>query len=175
MATAEQLAVIPERGSYPRELLDRARYFPRFRGAATDNGGRDMRYRIAAVLESKLIDPDSGTEIATARQPGELLFRSPALFPGYWTAQRTLDRSDFDAEGFFRCGELFEIAGEGADARFYHYVDRLKDVINRGGLKIPVGELEAVIQEHPAVAEAVAIGFPDPQLGERIAAVAGTA
>lgn len=66
MATAEQLAVIPERGSYPRELLDRARYFPRFRGAATDNGGRDMRYRIAAVLESKLIDPDSGTEIATA-------------------------------------------------------------------------------------------------------------
>ena len=58
------------------------------------------------------------------------------------------------------------------DARFYHYVDRLKDVINRGGLKIPVGELEAVIQEHPAVAEAVAIGVPDPQLGERIAAVA---
>lgn len=150
----------------------RARYFPRFRGAATDDGGRDLRYRIATVLETKLVDPDSGAEIEAPRQPGELLFRSPALFPGYWTAEHTLDRGDFDADGYFRCGELFEIAGEGEDARFYHYVDRLKDVINRGGLKIPVGELEAVIQEHPAVAEAVAIGFPDPQLGERIAAVA---
>ena len=44
-------------------------------------------------------------------------------------------------------------------------------VINRGGLKIPVGELEAAIQSHPAVAEAVAIGFPDQKLGERICAV----
>lgn len=149
----------------------RARYFPRFRGAATDNGGRDMRYRIATVLESKLVDVDRDIEINSPQQPGELLFRSPALFPGYWTAEHTLDRSDFDTDGYFRCGELFEIAGEGEDSRFYHYVDRLKDVINRGGLKIPVGELEAVIQEHPAVAEAVAIGFPDPRLGERIAAV----
>ena len=150
----------------------RARYFPRFRGAATDTGGRDLGYRIAAVLETKLVDPDSGAEIEAPRQPGELLFRSPALFPGYWTADRELDRRDFDADGYFRCGELFEIAGEGEDARFYHYVDRLKDVINRAGLKIPVGELEAAIQEHPAVAEAVAIGYPDPRLGERICAVA---
>jgi acyl-CoA synthetase (AMP-forming)/AMP-acid ligase II len=149
----------------------RARYFPRFRGAATDDGGRDLGYRIASVLETKLVDPDSGLEIDAPRRPGELLFRSPALFPGYWTPEHTLDRRDFDAEGYFRCGELFEIAGEGDDARFYHYVDRLKDVINRGGLKIPAGELEAVIQEHPAVAEAVAIGYPDPQLGERICAV----
>ena len=149
----------------------RARYFPRFRGAATDTGVRDLRYRIAAVLETKLVDPDGGAQIDAPRQPGELLFRSPALFPGYWTAERELDRSDFDADGYFRCGELFEIAGEGEDARFYHYVDRLKDVINRGGLKIPVGEIEAAIQEHPAVAEAVAIGYPDPQLGERICAV----
>jgi acyl-CoA synthetase (AMP-forming)/AMP-acid ligase II len=149
----------------------RARYFPRFHGAATDTDGRDLRYRIAAVLETRLVDPESGVEIDAPRQPGELLFRSPALFPGYWTAERTLDRSDFDVDGFFRSGELFEIAGDGEDARFYHYVDRLKDVINRGGLKIPVGELEAAIQEHPAVAEAVAVGFPDPQLGERIAAI----
>lgn len=149
----------------------RARYFPRFRGAATGGGGRNMHYRIASVLETRLVDPESGAEIDAPQQPGELLFRSPALFPGYWTAEHVLDRSDFDADGYFRCGELFEIAGEGDDAHFYHYVDRLKDVINRGGLKIPVGELEAVIQEHPAVAEAVAIGYPDPKLGERICAV----
>src|SRR5207344_3044464 len=74
-------------------------------------------------------------------------------------------------DGFFRAGEIFEIAGDGEDASFYHYIDRLKDVINRGGVKIPVGELEAAIQDHPGVGEAVAIGYPDERLGERICAV----
>ena len=59
----------------------------------------------------------------------------------------------------------------GDDASFYHYIDRLKDVINRGGAKIPVGELEAAIQDHPDVSEAAAIGYPDERLGERICAV----
>jgi cyclohexanecarboxylate-CoA ligase len=149
----------------------RARYFPRLRGAATDTGGEDWKYRIAAVVETRLVDPATGAEIDAPRQPGELVFRSPALFPGYWTETHEVDRCDFDAEGYFRSGELFEIAGEGEDSRFYHYIDRLKDVINRGGLKIPVGELEAAIQSHPAVAEAVAIGYPDEKLGERICAV----
>ncbi len=149
----------------------RARYFPRLRGAATDTGGEDWKYRIAAVVETRLVDPGTGAEIEAPRQPGELVFRSPALFPGYWTDTHELDRRDFDSEGYFRSGELFEIAGEGEDSRFYHYIDRLKDVINRGGLKIPVGELEAAIQSHPAVAEAVAIGYPDEKLGERICAV----
>ena len=149
----------------------RARYFPRLRGAATDTGGVDWKYRLASVVETRLLDPETGAEIEAPRCAGELVFRSPALFPGYWTEDHGVDRRDFDAEGYFRSGELFEIAGEGEDSRFYHYIDRLKDVINRAGLKIPVGELEAAIQSHPAVAEAVAIGFPDEQLGERICAV----
>jgi acyl-CoA synthetase (AMP-forming)/AMP-acid ligase II len=149
----------------------RARYFPRLRGRETDTGGADWRYRIATVVETRLRDPERGTEVTEAQQPAELTFRSPALFPGYWTAGQQLDRSDFDADGFFRSGELFEIAGTGEDSRYYHYIDRLKDVINRGGLKIPVGELEAAIQEHPQIAEAVALGYPDERLGERICAV----
>ena len=149
----------------------RARYFPRLRGAATETGGVDWKYRIAAVVETRLVDPETGAGIDTPHRAGELVFRSPALFPGYWNESHEVDRRDFDAEGYFRSGELFEIAGEGEDSRFYHYIDRLKDVINRGGLKIPVGELEAAIQAHPAVAEAVAIGYPDDTLGERICAV----
>ncbi len=150
----------------------RARYYPRFRGrtgpgATVSNWG----LRIAPVVETRLRDLETGAEINEPKQPGELLFRSPALFPGYWTAEHDLDRRDFDADGFFRAGEIFEIAGEGEDASFYHYIDRLKDVINRGGVKIPVGELEAAIQDHPSVSEAVAIGYPDEQLGERICAV----
>jgi cyclohexanecarboxylate-CoA ligase len=150
----------------------RARYFPRFRGRTTaDAGEPDWGVRIAPVVETRLRDIDTGAEIGEPQRPGELLFRSPALFPGYWTAEHCLDRADFDADGFFRAGEIFEIAGHGEDAHFYHYIDRLKDVINRGGMKIPVGELEAAIQDHAGVREAVAIGYPDERLGERICAV----
>jgi acyl-CoA synthetase (AMP-forming)/AMP-acid ligase II len=150
----------------------RARYYPRFRGCVTPAAAASKwGLRIAPVVATRLRDLETGVEIDVPKQPGELLFRSPALFPGYWTAEHRLDRSDFDADGFFRAGEIFEIAGEGEDASFYHYIDRLKDVINRGGVKIPVGELEAAIQDHPAVSEAVAIGYPDERLGERICAV----
>ena len=149
----------------------RARFFPRLRGHATDTGGADWKYRLAKIVETRLVDLETGADIDAPHRVGELVFRSPALFPGYWTETHEVDRRDFDTDGFFRSGELFEIAGEGEDSRFYHYIDRLKDVINRGGLKIPVGELEAAIQSHPAVAEAVALGYPDEKLGERICAV----
>jgi cyclohexanecarboxylate-CoA ligase len=152
------------------EPYRRARYFPRLRGRDTDTGGKDWGLRIVPVMETRLRDMDTGTEIHEPRRPGEMLFRSPALFPGYWTAGHTIDRRDFDADGYFRSGEIFEIAGDGDDSRFYHYIDRLKDVINRGGLKIPAGELEAPMNEHPGISEAVAIGYPDEKLGERICA-----
>ncbi len=151
----------------------RARLFPRFN--AMRAAGRDVDaagVRIGAALETRLVDIETGEQITEPKRPGELVFQSPALFPGYWTAEHELDRSEFDADGYFRSGEIFEIAGDGEDFFFFRYVDRLKDVINRGGVKIPVGELEAAIQDHPAVAEAVAIGYPDERLGERICAVA---
>lgn len=150
----------------------RARYYPRFRGSARRAwDGAPWGLRIAAGVETKLIDTDSGEEITAPCRPGEFAFRSPALFPGYWTADGTVDRSSFDAGGYFRSGELFEIAGDAEDADYYRYIDRLKDVINRGGLKIPAGELEAALQALPGVQEAAAIGYPDQRLGERICAV----
>ncbi len=148
----------------------RARYFPRFRGRGGSPG-----LRIAAAFETRLRDLETGVEIEESGRPGELFFRSPALFPGYWNADGSVDRRDFDADGFFSAGEIFEIAGEGADADYLHYIDRLKDVINRGGVKIPVGELESAIQNHPQVREAAAIGYPDERLGERICAVVALA
>jgi acyl-CoA synthetase (AMP-forming)/AMP-acid ligase II len=150
----------------------RARYFPRFRGRAERSFAPvSWGLRIAPVVETRLRDLDTGRDIEVPRQPGELLFRSPALFPGYWTAAGTLDRSDFDERGFFRAGEIFEIAGEDADSDYLHYIDRLRDVINRGGVKIPVGEVESAIQALPEVREATVIGSPDARLGERICAV----
>jgi cyclohexanecarboxylate-CoA ligase len=150
----------------------RARYFPRFGGTAhKPSTGRSWGVRIAAGIEGKLVDVESGREITEPQVPGEYRFRSPALFPGYWTEHGTLDRRDFDDDGFFRTGELFEIAGRGEDADHYHYIDRLRDVINRGGIKIPAGELEAAMQALPGIAEAAAVAYPDPRLGERTCAV----
>jgi acyl-CoA synthetase (AMP-forming)/AMP-acid ligase II len=150
----------------------RARYFPRFSGTThKPSTGRSWGVRIAAAVEGKLVDVATGAEVTTARTPGEYVFRSPALFPGYWTTEGTLDRRDFDADGYFRSGELFEIAGDGEDADHYHYIDRLKDVINRGGVKIAAGELEAALQALPGVREAAAVAFPEARLGELICAV----
>lgn len=154
----------------------RARYFPRFRGTARKSStGRSWGVRIAAGVECKLVDVATRAEIHEAHHPGEYVFKSPALFPGYWTKDGALDRGDFDADGYFRTGEIFEIAGDGEDADHYHYIDRLKDVINRGGVKIPAGELEAAIQALPGVREAAAVGYPDERLGERICAAVALA
>ncbi len=150
----------------------RARYFPRFNGSATRrSNGLPWNMRVAAAVEGKLLDIENGQEIEQAKVAGEYAFLSPALFPGYLTEDGQLDRSDFDDEGFFRTGEIFEIAGCGDEADYLHYIDRLKDVINRGGVKIPAGELESALQALPELREAAAIGVPDDRLGERICAV----
>lgn len=150
----------------------RARYFPRFNGSATRRcNGLPWNMRIAAGVEGKLLDPESGREIVQANVPGEFAFLSCALFPGYLTEDGQLDRSNFDEEGFFRTGEIFEIAGNEEETDYLHYIDRLKDVINRGGVKIPAGELESALQALPEVREAAAIGVLDDRLGERICAV----
>ena len=67
----------------------RARYFPRFRGAATDAGATTGTTASRPSSRPACVDPETGAEIDAPRQPGELVFRSPALFPGYWTAERT--------------------------------------------------------------------------------------
>lgn len=150
----------------------RARYFPRFSGSGFKPfAGESWGVRMSASIEGKLVDLDTNTEVTAPKRAGEYRFRSPALFAGYWTAEGTLDRRDFDEEGYFRTGEIFEIAGEGEQSDFYHYIDRLKDVINRGGVKIAAGELEAALQSLTDVREAAAVGYPDPTLGERICAV----
>jgi len=74
----------------------------------------------------------------------------------------------FDAQGWFRTGDLFEIAGD--ERQLYRFVGRLKDIIVRGGFNISSEEVEALLLEHPAVREAAVIGYPDQRLGERVCA-----
>jgi non-ribosomal peptide synthetase component E (peptide arylation enzyme) len=89
---------------------------------------------------------------------------SPAIFAGYWGAVS----SPFDEFGFYRSGDIFEIAGEGGHQLVY--VDRAKDLISRGGYKISAVEVESLLSAHPKVREVAVVGMPDERLGERLCA-----
>ncbi|MGQ0836902.1 MAG: class I adenylate-forming enzyme family protein [Gammaproteobacteria bacterium] len=142
----------------------RARLFPRF-------GRTDVEWpqRISRRIETRIVDPQSGAEILDASRPGELQIRGPTVFDGYFAAPEQ-NAAAFTADGWFRTGDLFEIA-EARDPRFYRFIGRLKQIINRGGMKISPDELDAVLAEHPDLAEAAVVGYPDDVLGERVCAV----
>ncbi|MGB6450348.1 MAG: 2,3-dihydroxybenzoate-AMP ligase, partial [Steroidobacteraceae bacterium] len=90
---------------------------------------------------------------------------SPTMLEGY------LDRPDWTAaaytpDGWYRTGDLARID----EAGFLHVTGRVKDVINRGGEKIPVAEIEQLLHQHGAVKEVAIVAMPDPRLGERACA-----
>jgi acyl-CoA synthetase (AMP-forming)/AMP-acid ligase II len=141
---------------------ERSRLFPRF--------GRpelDWQQRIAKITRTRLMDPESGREIVEPHRAGEMQIRGPVVFDGYFAAPEITARS-FTEDGWFRTGDLFEIDASG---RYYQFVGRLKQLINRGGVKISPDEIDAVLAEHPDVAEGAVVGYPDEILGERICAV----
>ena len=164
-ASAEARATL-----YPRCVASALRPSAAAAGVPPDSATPEQRwsFSIATGVQHRIVDLDTGEALSEERRPGELALQSPTLFAGYLNADFTLDREDFDADGFFRTGEIFEIVAGEAGPDFLHYIDRLKDVINRGGVTIPAGELNAAVQEHPAILEAAVIGMPDPDLGERI-------
>lgn len=141
---------------------DRARYFPRY-GCES----RSWTGFAAEWTKVKLVDRATGEEITEAGRAGELYIAGPQLFGSYAHGVALDDL--LDADGFLATGDLFEIAGENNE--FLRYLDRSKDLVIRGGMNIAPAELEALISEHPAIAEVAVIGDPDETLGERVAAV----
>ncbi len=95
---------------------------------------------------------------------GELVVRSPWLMSGYF---RDPEATAADMEGgWYRTGELAEIDDDG----HCRIVGRVKDVIRSGGETVSPAEVEGVLQEHPAVADAAAAGVPDQEWGEIVTA-----
>lgn len=141
---------------------ERARFFPRY-------GTPGMRWasRVSEWIRLKLIDPHTEEEITEPGRAGELRIAGPMVFPGYVAGENLA--SPFDADGYLKTGDIFEIAGD--NNQFLRYLDRARDLIIRGGMNIAPAELEGLITQHPAVAEVAVIGDPDDDLGERVAAV----
>jgi cyclohexanecarboxylate-CoA ligase len=94
---------------------------------------------------------------------GELWLRGPELFAGY---ADPLETREAVTRGWFRTGDLATVDRSG----WLTIVGRKKDVIIRGGENIAAAEVEDALVAHPAVREAVAVGYPDAQLGERVCA-----
>ena len=141
----------------------RASYFPRF-GVE----GFEWKLPVAKRVFTRLVDAETGEDIDASGRPGELRVKGPALFQGYFRSPEMTARA-FDERGYYRTGDLFEIAGERNE--LYRFVGRLKDIIVRGGFNISSEELEALLLSHPAVREAAIVGYPDNTLGERVCAV----
>ncbi len=124
---------------------------------------RDTDGRPVGDVELQVSDPERGRALSAGNR-GELWVRGPELFAGY--ADSTLTTAVIAPGGWFRTGDLATVDDEG----WLTIVGRLKDVIIRGGENISASEVEAVLEAHPAVRHAVAVGFPDPLMGERVAA-----
>ena len=119
--------------------------------------------RMAPGTEIKTIAFDG--HITAPGVEGELWVRGPQRCLGYVDA--SLDADAFDAEGYFRTGDLGVIDDDG----FVRITGRLKDIIIRNGENLSAQEIEDVLSEHPAVGDVAVVGVPDEVAGERACAI----
>ena len=117
--------------------------------------------RCSAVMELAVID-DDGNEMA-AGERGELLIRGAGVFRGYWNRPEANEET-FLPGGWMRTGDVAYLDDEG----YLYIVDRIKDLVIRGGENIGCGEVEAALLEHPLVQEASVYAVPDKRLGEEV-------
>jgi len=96
-------------------------------------------------------------------QEGLLKVKTPSMFTAYLDHPEWYDMA-VDAEGYFNTGDLGVIDKNGN----LRLTGRVKDIINRGGVKIPVSELENLLYQYELLRDVAVVGMPDPRLNERI-------
>jgi len=114
------------------------------------------------LVEVRIIN-ESGDELPQG-ESGEICLRSPALAAGYLNQPQITAEAFVD--GWFRTGDVGYIDEEG----FVYIVDRIKDIIIRGGENISCSEVEEAMYAHPDIAEAAVFSLPDERLGEIVGA-----
>ncbi|MFE1440342.1 fatty acyl-CoA synthetase [Streptomyces sp. NPDC058739] len=119
--------------------------------------------RTVLFVDARVVDED-GKDVPDDT-PGEIVYRSPQLCEGYWDKPEETEAAFRD--GWFRSGDL---AVRDADG-YLTIVDRVKDVINSGGVLVASRQVEDALYTHEAVGEVAVIGLPDPKWIEAITAV----
>jgi long-chain acyl-CoA synthetase len=114
-------------------------------------------------VEMRVVDKDG--DPVPGGEVGEIAIRGHNIMKGYWNRPEATAEV-LSADGWFRTGDLGRVDDDG----FYYIVDRKKDLIIRGGYNVYPREIEEVLYEHPAVAEAAVIAVPDAELGEEVGA-----
>ncbi|MFO7773775.1 MAG: AMP-binding protein [Dehalococcoidia bacterium] len=114
-----------------------------------------------------IVDPDNSDFLPVGKR-GELVIKGPQLARGYWGNPEETSKAfvEIDGETWLRTGDLVRMDAEG----YFHFYDRKRDMIKYKGWTIFAREIEEVLVAHPQVKEAVVIGVPDPDVGERVKA-----
>ncbi|MGV9644263.1 acyl-CoA synthetase [Streptomyces sp. NPDC004822] len=123
-----------------------------------DSCGRPVLFVDARVVDEDGKDVPDGT-------PGEIVYRSPQLCEGYW--DKPEETAAAFRDGWFRSGDLAVRDAHG----YFTIVDRVKDVINSGGVLVASRQVEDALYTHEGVAEAAVIGLPDDRWIEAVTAV----
>ncbi|MDC0769890.1 acyl-CoA synthetase [Streptomyces sp. HD] len=123
-----------------------------------DSCGRTVLFVDARVVDEHGEDVPDGTS-------GEIVYRSPQLCEGYW--DKPEETAEAFRDGWFRSGDLAVRDAHG----YFTIVDRVKDVINSGGVLVASRQVEDALYTHEGVAEAAVIGLPDERWIEAVTAV----
>jgi cyclohexanecarboxylate-CoA ligase len=129
---------------------------------------RDTDGHPVGDAEVEIHDPETG-RLLESGQVGEIWIRGPELFCGYADPART-EAAIVRRGGWYRSGDL----GTLDDGGWLRVTGRLSDTIIRAGENISASEVEAVLEAHPNIRNAVAVPVSDAQLGERVAAIVVT-
>ena len=115
--------------------------------------------------ETKIVDPES-LEPVPSGAPGELLVTSEFISKEYWRKPKETGDSyvEIDGKTWYRMNDYVRVGAE--DQLFY--VDRSADIIKYKGYRVSCSEIEAVLQDRPAVVASCVVGVPDSRVGERI-------
>jgi 3-phosphoshikimate 1-carboxyvinyltransferase len=119
--------------------------------------------RALAGTRIRIVD-DAGKALPPGTE-GNYEVTSRCLFEGY-LERPDLTAAAMTADGWYRTGDLATIDADG----YLRITGRVRDVVNRGGEKVPVAEIEQLLHEHPLVAEVAIVAMPDERLGERACA-----
>ena len=114
-------------------------------------------------VEMKIVDTQTKQQCDVG-ELGEIAIRGPNVMLGYWN--RPEDTAAAIIDGWFYSGDI----GRVDEAGYFYIVDRVKDMISIGGLKVYPAEVERVLLDHPGVAQAAVVGFTSTVLGEEVAA-----
>ncbi|MEV0487780.1 acyl-CoA synthetase [Streptomyces sp. NPDC050508] len=132
-------------------------------GPDEHKGRLDSCGRPVLFVDARVVDED-GKEVPDGTQ-GEVVYRSPQLCEGYW--DKPEETAAAFRDGWFHSGDLAVRDAQG----FFTVVDRVKDVINSGGVLVASRQVEDVLYTHEGVAEVAVIGLPDDRWIEAVTAV----